>query len=130
MNKLTVTGRILFALPFGIFGLNHLFMVDFFTGMLTTIIPGGGFTVIFTGVLLITASILIILKKFVREAAATLAVLLLLFILTIHIPHLIQSATHEETMWALVNLLKDTSLMGGAILVLGICNKDAMEKEA
>lgn len=130
MNKLTVTGRILFALPFGIFGLNHLLMVDFFTGMLTTIIPGGGFTVIFTGVLLIAACILIILKKFVKEAAATLAVLLLLFILTIHIPHLVQSTTHEETMWALVNLLKDTSLMGGAILILGICNKDAKEKEA
>jgi uncharacterized membrane protein YphA (DoxX/SURF4 family) len=85
MNKLTTVGRILFALPFAIFGLNHFFMESFFSGMLTTFIPGGGFTIIFTGVLLILISVLIMLKKFVKEAAATLAVMLLLFIITIHI---------------------------------------------
>lgn len=137
MNKLTTVGRILFALPFAIFGLNHFFMESFFSGMLTTFIPGGGFTIIFTGVLLIVISVLIILKKFVKEAAATLAVLLLLFILTIHIPHLINPASinpefiyadmlegSKINMFVWINLIKDISLLGAAILVIGACEKD------
>lgn len=141
MNKLTITGRILFALPFAIFGLNHFFMKSFFSGMLTTFIPGGGFTIVFTGVLLILAALLIMIKKFVKEAALLLAVMLALFILTIHIPHLINPTTMDPNfvyaevlegsninMFVWINLFKDVSLLGGALLVLGVCDKDKKEK--
>ncbi len=37
------------------FGLNHFIMVDFFTGMLTSFIPGTSFTIILTGIALIAA---------------------------------------------------------------------------
>ena len=136
MNKLTITGRILFALPFAIFGLNHFFMESFFSGMLTTFIPGGGFTIIFTGVLLIVTSLLIIIRKFEREAAMTLAVMLGLFILTIHIPHLISPETinpefaykdvlidSKVNMFVWINMLKDISLLGAAIFMLGVYTK-------
>lgn len=138
MNKLTLIGRILFALPFAIFGLNHFFMESFFSGMLTTFIPGGGFTIVFTGVLLISISVLIILKKFVREAAIALAVMLALFILTIHIPHLINPATMNAdfvynevvegsriNMFVWINLLKDVSLLGASLFLLGACEQKA-----
>jgi uncharacterized membrane protein YphA (DoxX/SURF4 family) len=142
MNKLTVTGRILFALPFAIFGLNHFFMESFFSGLLTTFIPGGGFTVVFTGVLLIVVSVLIIIKKYVKEAAVTLAVLLTLFILTIHIPHLLIPSTmnpdfvyrdvYEGTninMFVWINFFKDISLLGATLLLIGTCeNSKAIEK--
>ena len=107
-------GRILFALPFGIFGLNHFLMVDFFTGMLTSFIPGTGFTVLLTGILLITASISIILKKYVKPACYLLAALLAIFILTIHVPGLFDQVTAKTS---LMQLLKDTSLMGSALLI-------------
>ncbi len=137
MNKLTIAGRLLFALPFAIFGLNHFFMQDFFGGMLTTFIPGGGFTIIFTGVLLILISALIVFKKFVREAAIGLAIMLTLFILTIHIPHLVNPTTIDPdfiykevygnshiNMFIWINLFKDISLLGASIFLIGTCKSE------
>lgn len=141
MNKLTITGRILFALPFAIFGLNHFFMESFFSGMVTTFIPGGGITIIFTGVLLIATSVLIMIGKFEKEATMTLAIMLGLFILTIHIPHLLKPETmnpefiykdiltqSKVNMFVWINLLKDTSLFGASLFVLGTYINDTKKE--
>ncbi|HAF27546.1 MAG TPA: DoxX family protein [Bacteroidales bacterium] len=126
MKNLTTTGRVLFALPFAIFGLNHFLMVDFFTGMLNSFIPGTSFTIILTGFALIAASISIIIKKYIKLSCILLAILLLLFIITIHIPKLF--AEDEVTrMVSMVALLKDTSLMGGALMIAGIYKKEENE---
>ena len=119
MNKISTLGRILYALPFAVFGINHFVMFDYHMGMLTSFIPFGGYLIILTGVLLIAASISIIFRKFVKVAAIALAALLLVFILAIHIPNLFDPASHMDGM---INLLKDTSLMGGSILIAGACN--------
>ncbi len=39
MKKLTTIGRILFAVPFALFGINHFLMLDYYLGMLTSFIP-------------------------------------------------------------------------------------------
>ncbi len=121
MKNLTTIGRILFALPFAVFGLNHFIMVDFFTGMLTSFIPGTSFTIILTGIALIAASISIILKKYIKLSCILLAILLFVFIVTIHIPQLFDPS---KKMLALLALLKDTSLMGGALMIAGIYQKE------
>jgi uncharacterized membrane protein len=125
MNKnnkqLFNAGRILFALPFGLIGLNHFIMVDFYSGMLTSFIPAGGFTILLTGFLLIAASISIIAKKFITISCILLAALLLVFILTIHIPQMFDPALRME---ALMQLLKDSGLMGGAMMVAGIFKEE------
>jgi len=113
-SNLENLGRILFAIPFGIIGLNHFFMVDFFSGMLTSFIPGGGFTILFTGFLLIAASVSIIVKRHVTLSCLLLSIMLLIFILTIHIPQLFDPLKAQV---AFMQLLKDTSLMGGAIMI-------------
>ena len=123
MKQLSTLGRILFALPFAVFGINHFVMQDFYLGMLTSFIPGGAYVIIFTGLILIAASISIILKKFVQVSSWTLAVLLFLFIVTIHIPHLFNADVETQKM-AMVAGLKDLSLLGGAILIGRICKKD------
>ena len=89
MKKITTIGRILFALPFAIFGINHFLMMDYYLGMLTSFIPRTGFIMILTGIMLILASISIITKKFVAISTILLATLLFIFIVTIHIPHLV-----------------------------------------
>ena len=122
MKNLSLIGRILFALPFGIFGLNHFVMVDFFTGMLTSFIPGTGFTVLLTGVFLILASISIIINKFARLSCYLLSALLLIFILSIHVPGLFGEG--QAANMALMQLLKDTSLMGGALLLATFYDKE------
>jgi uncharacterized membrane protein len=121
-NQLMFTiGRILFALPFGVIGLNHFLMYDYYSGMVTSFIPGGGFTVLLTGFCLIAASVSILARKFVSVSCILLAALLLIFILTIHIPQLFDVATSKA---ALMQLLKDTALMGGAMMIAGIYKEE------
>lgn len=126
MKNLTSLGRILFALPFAVFGINHLLMMDYYIGMLTSFIPLGAYTIILTGLVLIAVSISIITKKFVKLSTIILAVLLLLFILTIHIPHLIEGSDRPTT---LIALLKDISLMGGSLMIAGIYREDEKIKK-
>ena len=117
MKKLTTAGRILFAIPFLIFGINHFLMLDYYVGMLTSFIPLGAYTIILTGVLLIVTSISIITKKYIIQSTLILASLLLLFIVTIHIPHLFDGSDRTST---LIALLKDISLMGGSLMIAGM----------
>jgi len=121
MKYLTTIGRILFALPFGIMGLNHFIMKSYYLGMVTTFIPGGGYTIIITGLALIAASISIIAKRFIQLSCLLLALLLLIFILTIHVPGLFDPATK---MLAFIELMKDASLMGGALMIAGIYREE------
>ena len=121
MKKLTILGRILFALPFAIFGINHFVMMDYYMGMLTSFIPLGAYTIILTGIIMIAVSISIITKKYVRLSTLILAGLLFIFILTIHIPHLMAGTDKPAV---LIMLLKDISLMGGSLMIAGIYSEN------
>ena len=118
---MTTIGRILFAIPFAIFGINHFLMTDYYVGMLTSFVPLGAYTIILTGIMLIAASISIILKKFVKISTILLAILLFIFIVTIHIPHLM---TETDKTVTLIALLKDISLMGGSLMIAGIYSEE------
>lgn len=117
MKKITDIGRILFAIPFALFGINHFLMMDYYLGMLTSFIPLGAYTIILTGVMLIATSISIILKKLIKLSTISLAVLLFVFIVTIHIPHLFNEADKTTI---IIALLKDISLLGGSLMIAGI----------
>ena len=121
MKNITSIGRILFAIPFALFGINHFLMTDYYLGMLTSFIPLGAYTIILTGILLIVASISIITKKYVKLSTIMLACILFIFIVTIHIPHLIGGNDRTIT---LIALLKDVSLMGGSLMIAGIYSED------
>lgn len=126
MKNLAPIGRILFALPFAVFGINHLVMMDYYLGMLTSFIPLGGYTIILTGLVMIAVSISIITKKFIKLSTLILAGLLLIFILTIHIPHLLDGSERAPI---LIALLKDISLMGGSLMIAGYCAESETKKE-
>jgi putative oxidoreductase len=118
---MTTIGRILFAIPFTIFGINHFLMTDFYLGMLTSFIPWGAYTILLTGIMLIAASISIIFKIYVKLSTILLAILLFIFIVTIHIPHLFQDVDKTAT---IVALLKDISLLGGSLMIAGIYSEE------
>jgi len=126
MKNITAAGRILFAIPFAIFGINHFLMMDYYVGMLTSFVPLGAYTIILTGIMLIVASISIISKKFVKFSTLMLALLLFVFIVTIHIPHLFVDSDRTAT---LIALLKDISLMGGSLMIAGIYSEDETSKK-
>jgi putative oxidoreductase len=121
MKKITTIGRILFAIPFALFGINHFLMLDYYLGMLTSFIPLGAYTIILTGIMLIAASISIITKKFIKLSTILLAILLFIFIVTIHIPHLFIDADRSIT---IIALLKDISLLGGSLMIAGIYSEE------
>lgn len=118
MKKLAPVGRILFALPFAVFGINHILMMDYYLGMLTSFVPLGGYTIILTGLIMIGVSVSIITKKYIRLSTLILAGLLFVFIVTIHIPHLLDGSDKTPI---LIALLKDISLMGGSLMIAGYC---------
>ena len=121
MKNITTIGRVLFAIPFGIFGINHFLMTDYYVGLLTSFIPLGAYTIILTGIMLIATSISILTKKFVKVSTIILAILLFVFIVTIHIPHLLNGG--EKTI-TLIALLKDISLLGGSLMIAGIYSEE------
>jgi uncharacterized membrane protein len=127
MKNISTIGRILFAIPFALFGINHFLMTDYYLGVLTSFIPLGAYTIILTGIMLIAASISIITKKFVKLSTILLAVLLFIFIVTIHIPHMFTDTDKTAT---LIALLKDISLMGGSLMIAGIYSEEEKQKKS
>ena len=121
MKNVTTLGRILFAIPFVLFGINHFLMTDYYLGRLTSFVPLGAYTIILTGIMLIAAGVSIISKKFVKLSTIMLAILLFIFIITIHIPHLFKDVDKTIT---IIALLKDISLMGGSLMIAGIYSEE------
>ena len=115
MNNLKNVGRIMFAVPFAMFGMMHIMMASNMTGMVSSWVPGGVFWVYVTGMALVAAAISIIAKKQIYLASVLLAVLLGVFVMTIHLPALLGG-----DQMAMGGMLKDISLAGGALLIAGL----------
>ncbi len=118
MKALTTwVGRIAFALPFGIFGLFHFFGAEKMAGMVPHWLPGGGVLWVYlTGVALVAGAAGLITGFKAEQAALGLAALMAVFIVTIHLPGI----RHPEMQqMAMMSLLKDLALMGGALVIAG-----------
>jgi uncharacterized membrane protein len=115
MNNLNNIGRILFAIPFAIFGLMHLMAGSEMAGMVPGWVPGGVFWVYLTGLALIAATVALITKKQISLAALLLGVLMFVFVLTIHLPALLGG-----DQMAMSGVLKDFALGGAALMISGL----------
>lgn len=108
-------GRLLFAVPFGIFGIIHFLNADNLIGAVPSFIPGGAVWVYMTGIALLGASYAIVSQTRVYAVSLLLSSMILIFALTVHLPGVLDG--HPT---ALPNLLKDLSLAGGALLLAGM----------
>lgn len=116
MNILTQqVSRYLYALPFGVFGILHLMNASDMAGMVP--IPGGAFWIYLTGLAHLAACISIIIEKKTRLAGLLLGVMLLIFVLSIHLPAVIGGG--EGATMSMMSLLKDTALAGAAWFIAG-----------
>lgn len=115
MDKLTmVAGRIIFALPFLFFGAGHLMNAPQMAGMVPAFIPGGIFWIYFTGAAMVLAALAVITGKGGKTACFGLAAMLLVFIVTIHLPGM---SNPQMKMMAMMGLFKDMGLLGGALVI-------------
>lgn len=134
MKALTTTvARILFALPFGIFGLFHFMNAQGMKGMVP--LPPEIFWVYLVGVALLAACVGIIVKKIGnfnagKIASLLLALLLLIFVITMHIPGVAGASGQQEMMGPMQNLLKDFGLMAGALAVAGLLHYEEQTENA
>lgn len=116
-----VTGkaaRAAFALPFAVFGLFHFLNAGAMAGMVP--VPGGVFWIYFTGAALIAGSVGILTGILGRYAALGLAALLATFIVGVHVRGMSDPAMQQT---AIMGLLKDVSLLGGALTWAGLLGK-------
>ena len=107
-------GKYLYAIPMVIFGLFHFLNASAMAGMVP--IPGGVFWIYLTGLSLILAGVSIIIQKLDEWSSFLLTGLLLVFVLTIHLPGVL--AGGEMAQMYMTNLLKDIALAGGALTYL------------
>jgi putative oxidoreductase len=114
MNAFIGLGKYLFALPMALFGAFHFMKADAMAGMA----PFGGVVMIYlVGLCLILFAVSVFIGKYDKLAAVLLALLMIIFIITIH-----RSAAMAGDM---TNLLKDLAIAGGALMYAGGYAKDS-----
>lgn len=105
--------RVLFALPFLVFGASHFIRGEEMAAMVPDWLPAPTVWVYLVGVALIAAGVALVVNRAAEVAGVLLAVMLGTFIGTIHIPALIENPDNQT---ATIALLKDFGLMAGALL--------------
>lgn len=111
MKTYTTIGRILFGLPFIIFGLFHFLNAEQMGGMVP--FPPQTLWVYLSGAGLILAGISILIQKKAKLALRLLALELLIFVAVIHLPAVIGG-----DQMAMSGLLKDLALAGAALYMV------------
>lgn len=97
---------------FGIFHFKYpydllVYVPDFLLGGIRwAYVVGGAF--ILVGISFMT-------NRYVKFTSYLLAALLVIFILTIHLPNALNAGAPEMRQWAWINLLKDTAIVGFAL---------------
>lgn len=126
-NVWSKTGRIIFGLPFVVFGIVHFINGAGMAGYVPGFIPGGVFWIYLTGAALLAAGISILIEKMTRLACILLGVMLIIFVLTIHLPAVINAADAPTMQQAMTSLLKDLALAGASWYIAGHYVKDTSE---
>jgi uncharacterized membrane protein len=115
-GKLLMLAPALEAAALAVFGAEHFFLAQFIMGGVPRWLPGHLFWAYFVGVALLAAAISLIAWRYVGWSAPLLAVMLLIFVATIHLPNLIANP-HQRLFWTLV--LRELSFAGGAMVLTG-----------
>ncbi len=89
MENLVKVGRILFAIPMVVFGIQYIALGKYQGGLppVPPWAPGGAVGAYLVGVVLLAAGVSIISGKYARHSALVVAVLFLLCVLVLHLPH-------------------------------------------
>jgi uncharacterized membrane protein len=107
----------LLAIVMIVFGIYHFRHPKELLIYIPAFVPGGIIWVYFVGGAFILAALAFITNRLVGLAGYLLAVLLLIFVLTVHLPNYLHSGDQDMRQIALVNLLKDTALAAFALYI-------------
>lgn len=117
-NKiLSQLGRVLFGLPFLIFGIDHLIAGRKMAGAVPSFLPAHTFFVYLVGAALVLAAISLFINIKVKLSMILLSILMLIFILTIHLPGMLHGGQGGQL--HKIMLLKDFGLGAAALFIAG-----------
>ena len=113
MNE-PITSRvaiIILALVMAVFGIYHFTSPQNLIGYVPSFLPNAGnLWVYIPGAAFILAAIAFVTNKWVKAAGYLLAFLLLIFVLTIHLPNALHAGDADVRQAGFVNLLKDLAI--------------------
>jgi uncharacterized membrane protein len=98
-----------------IFGIFHFLHPDDLLVYVPLFLPGGISWAYLVGASFVLVGLSFLTNRYVKITSYVLAGLLLFFILTIHVPNAINAGMPEYRQLALINILKDTAIMGFAL---------------
>lgn len=113
MKHLHIISRIaiyLLALVMLVFGVIHFLYPRDMLVFVPDFLPGGIVWVYFVGAAFILVALAFLFNRMVKMAAYLLAGILVIFIVTIHLPNYMNAGDKEMKRGALINLLKDTAI--------------------
>ncbi len=113
MNKVTVIGKYLFAIPFIILGIVSLINASLMPD--TVPLPGGVVWVYVAGLAMLLAGVAVIIGRKDGVATFLLGMLLLVYALIIHMPNVVETNGSVDVISA-TNLLKDLALAGASFV--------------
>lgn len=118
MNQHHVISKIaiyLLSIVLFVFGVFHFLNPRDLLVFVPSYMPGGIVWVYFVGAAFILVSVAFVTNRMVKVAGYLLALLLIIFILTIHLPNYLNAGDKDMKQMALISLLKDTALAGFAM---------------
>lgn len=98
-----------------IFGIFHFMYPYDLLVYVPDFLPGGIRWAYVVGAAFVLVGISFISNQYVKFTSYLLAILLVIFILTIHVPNALNAGAPEMRQWALINVLKDTAIVGFAL---------------
>src|SRR5919202_3389779 len=101
------TAIIMLAVVMIVFGIYHFLHPQNMVGYVPAFVPGGIIWVYLVGAAFILAALAFIANRMVELAGYLLALLLIIFVLTIHLPNFLHSGDKDMQQMALISLLKD-----------------------
>lgn len=133
MNQHTISRIAIYLLSIVmiIFGLQHFLRPYDLVVKVPEVLPGGIIWVRIVGAAFILAAISFMTNILVRVAAYMLALMLFIFVLTIHVPDYMNTADRAYQYTALVSMLKDTALAAFALYIASNArNQKVLEETA
>ncbi len=116
LDRMIAFGPTLFAVPFGVFGLQHFTDFSVVVQAVPRYMPARNAWAYFVGAALVAAALSIITSVKANWAAPLLGLTLFLFVLMIYVPGLMR-APHNRFVQAVT--LRDLALSGGALSLAG-----------
>ncbi len=116
--------RLIYAILFALLGMKHIFNPGNYLRYIPTFLPGSVFWVYLIGTLLLAASISLIYKRYTKVTCLILSIFLILVVFAVHIPGLFYPNIMQISV---INILKDTGLAGGGLILAGVIGVSEVE---